>query len=168
MTDPPQDEAQVHHRVERLSHAVYGLILLTAGVGELWAHDEDPAVSAALIFGGAVVLVIAHSYSAFVANMATHDGLPPSSARVKNALDQLTLAIPAAMAVGIMLLAEADVIGLNAAYTATITLSLLALFALGVLIGHHRRWPVPATLVLGLVTAAIGGAVVAVEAAAAH
>jgi hypothetical protein len=168
VSDAPANEALVHHRVERLSHAVYGLILLTAGVGELSAHDEDPAVAAALILGGAIVLVIAHSYSAFVATMATHDELPPSSARVKNALDQLTLAIPAAVAIGILLLAEADVIGLSAAYTATITLSLVALFALGVLIGHHRRWPLPPTIVLGLVTAAVGGVVVAVEASAAH
>ena len=168
MSDAPANEARVHHRVERLSHAVYGLILLTAGVGELSAHDEDPAIAAALILGGAIVLVIAHSYSAFVANMATHDELPPSSARVKNGLDQLTLAIPAAVAIGIMLLAEADVIGLGAAYTVTIALSLVALFVLGVLIGNHRRWPLPATIVLGLVTAAVGGVVVAVEASAAH
>jgi hypothetical protein len=156
-----------YHVVERLAHAVYGLILLTAGVQELRLH-EDARTAIALIAGGALVLVIAHSYSQFVAVTATEESLPSRSAAVANLLDQLALAVSAAVAIAILALAEAGALSTDTAYNVVLAAALTALFALGLAIGYHHSRRLSLGLAIGIANLAVGVIVISVEAAAAH
>ena len=47
-----------NHVVHRLAHAIYGLIVLAAVVGDLSSHDDDLRTAIVLVAGGAVVLVL--------------------------------------------------------------------------------------------------------------
>ena len=166
-TDASNHEAGSKHVVERLAHATYGLILLTAGVQELRLH-EDARTAIALIAGGALVLVIAHSYSQFVAITATEQSFPPRGAAVANLLDQLALAIPAAVAVAILALAEAGAMSTEAAYNVVLTCALAALFAFGVAMGYHHSRRITLGLGIGLANVALGALIITIEASAAH
>lgn len=65
------------HLVHRLAHAIYGLIVLAAVVGDLSTHDDEMRTAIVLVPGGAFVLVFAHSYSQLVATASMADQTPP-------------------------------------------------------------------------------------------
>lgn len=165
-------EAEAHehrdHVVHRLAHAIYGLIVLVAVVGELRLHDDELTSAIAIVAGGALVLVIAHSYSQLVASAAMREGGLPLRVALPILVDQLALALPATIAVGILLLGRTDLISDQTAYDIVVAGSLATLFALGVAIGLHRRRRPVAALLFGVANLAVGLVVVVVEAAAAH
>lgn len=68
-------EVDAHHRAERLSHALYGLIIITATLVAERAHVEEVGEALALLLTTALVLVLAHTYSAFMAERAV-EGRP--------------------------------------------------------------------------------------------
>ncbi len=170
VTGPADDSATYdrHHLIHRTAHAVYGLILLTATVGELRVHHEDARTAIYFIVGGAAVLVVAHSYSQLAAHTAVVEGFPPSREFVAAFVDQLALAIPAAVATVIFLLAEWDIISLDSAYSVTIGAALVALFVLGLAIGLHRHRQATWALGMGVANVAVAVAVIAIEAGASH
>lgn len=157
-----------HHVVERLAHGVYGLILLTATLGELRLHEDDAQSAVTFVAAGAVVLVVAHSYSQLVAQSAIVRAVPSQRQLAATLVDQLPLAIPATLAVAVLLLADRDVIALDSAYTITITGSLAALFAIGVTIGVHRHRRALWGIGIGAANLGLGVVIIGAEAAAAH
>ena len=126
------------HRVHRLAHAVYGLIILTATVGELRLHEEDVGSAIAVVAAGGAVLVVAHSYSAFIAAAAVSRSIPDRQVVVDGLVDQLPLAIPAALTVGVLALAAGGLISLGTALDLALVAALVALFALGLAIGARH------------------------------
>jgi len=157
-----------NHVVHRLAHAIYGLILLAAVVGDLSTHDDDMRTAIVLVAGGAIVLVFAHSYSQLVAAASMTYERPPWAVIGRTLVDQLALAVPAALAVGLFALGAADVISDRAAYNLVILGSLGTLFALGVVMGLHRQKGVAWSLALGVSNTMVGLVIIGIEASAAH
>ncbi|MDX2381336.1 MAG: hypothetical protein QNM02_16435 [Acidimicrobiia bacterium] len=166
--EAPSHHSRHGHVVHRLAHALYGLIILTATVGELATHDEDMETAILIVGVGAIVLVFAHSYSQFVASTSQLAGFPPARVMWSNAVDQLALAIPATLAVGVFALAAGDLIADNVAYNIVLVGTLVTLFGLGLIIGaHHRRtwvWSVG----VGIANTIVGLVIIGIEAGAAH
>ena len=52
-----------------LSHAVYGLILMVAELGELYEHDVEMTEAALLLLGGGGALLIIHTYAGSLGNL---------------------------------------------------------------------------------------------------
>ena len=169
----PSTSAVAHHAdrdhvVHRLAHAIYGLIVLAAVVGDLSTHDGDMRSAIVLVGGGALVLVVAHSYSQLVAAASMYEQTPPWTVILSTVVDQLALAVPAAIAVGVFALGEADIITDRAAYGIVITGTLATLFALGMTIGVHRQKGHVWSAAVGLCNLAVGLVIIGIEAAAAH
>ena len=64
MTDGP-----LEHRIERSSHAIYGLIIITATLVADRQFAEDALISLLALWGATLVLLLAHTYSALVAEL---------------------------------------------------------------------------------------------------
>jgi hypothetical protein len=156
------------HLTHRLAHAIYGLIVLTATVGELRALGEDLATAAVVIAGAFVVLVIAHGYSQIVANTATHDRMPTRTFMVANALDQLAIALPAAVAIAVLALSETGVMSLDVAYDVVLAAAIVVLAATGVLVGRHHDLSRARTVALGAANVAVGVVIIGIEVLASH
>lgn len=152
-----------HRRAERLNHALYGLIIVTATLVAEQAHVTEVGDALGLLLGTALVLLLAHTYSAAMAErtVAGH-GLGSVGRRVV-VLDNLPVLVAIVVPVVLFLLAGVDVMTLQTAYKASIAFSLVALFGLGLFEGREAsmRW-VP-SLLSGAAAAAIGMVVVAVE-----
>ena len=56
--------------VERSSHAVYGLVIITATLVADRVHATDALVSLLALWGATLVLVLAHTYSALIAELS--------------------------------------------------------------------------------------------------
>ena len=56
-----------YRRAERLSHALYGLIIVTATLVAEQSHVTEASHALGLLLGTALVLVLAHTYSAVIA-----------------------------------------------------------------------------------------------------
>lgn len=156
-----------NHVVHRLAHAIYGLIVLAAVVGDLSTHDDDLRTAIVLVGAGGAVLVVAHSYSQLVAAASMYSEMP-RSVIVSTVVDQLALAIPAAAAVAVFALGEAEIISADLAYDIVIVGSLVTLFVLGVTIGFHRKKGVAWSIAVGVGNLAVGLIIIGIEAAAAH
>ena len=156
------------HVLHRLAHAIYGLIVLVAVVGELRLHDDRIDTAIALVASGALVLVVAHSYSQLVATAAMTSGIPARSAVFKTLVDQSALALPALVSLGVLLMARAGAFTPATAYGLIIAGSLVTLVGLGVAIGRHRGHNRRVAVLFGLANLAVGLAVVGVEAAMGH
>ena len=74
-------------QAERLNHALYGLIIVTATLVAERGHVENAGEAIVLLLGTALVLVLAHTYSAAMAARAVggsrpgHGGSPPRRAQ---------------------------------------------------------------------------------------
>ena len=166
--ETPPHHSRHGHVVHRIAHAIYGLIVLTAVVGELSSQDEDMETAIIVVGMGAIVLVFAHSYSELVAATSQVEEFPPASVIWSNAVDQLALALPATLAVAVFALARFEVISDGAAYTTVLVGTLATLFGLGALIGSHRNRSLAWSLGVGVANTVVGLVIIGIEAAAAH
>jgi hypothetical protein len=157
-------EARQHHHAERLSHALYGLIIVTATLVAEKEHLDDPIAAMGGLLGIALVLILAHTYSAWMAERTVDKGRLGAIGRRFVVMDNLPVA--AAIVVPFVLFAFAwlSVLSLQSAYVVSIGFSLIALVGVGVFQAREAsmRWPL--VLLSGAVAAAIGVVVIAVEA----
>lgn len=151
-----------------MAHAIYGLIVLTAVVGDLSTHDDDLRTAMALVAGGAIVLVFAHSYSQIVAVASMRHRRASRQLVVGTLVDQLALAIPAAGALVVFSLGEVGVLSTRVAYNVVIGGSLATLFGVGVMMGRHHGRGGAWSFALGVLNTAVGVVIIGIEAAAAH
>jgi hypothetical protein len=147
-----------------LSHALYGLIIVTATLVAEQSHVTEAAHALGLLLGTALVLLLAHTYSAVIAERTVEGhglGLVGRRLVVEDNLPVLFAIIVPAL---LFILAGADVMTLQTAYKASIAFSLVALFGLGLYEGRTASmgW-IPAVL-SGAAAGAIGLVVVVVEA----
>lgn len=152
-----------YRRAERLSHALYGLIIVTAALMAERSHVTEAGDALGLLLGTALVLLLAHTYSSVVAERAVGGSLGSVGRRMiveDNLPVLLAIAVPAVLFV----LAGADVMALDTAYTVAIIFSLLALFGLGLYEGRVASLSWYHALLSGAAAGVIGVIVVAVEA----
>ena len=151
-------------QAERLNHALYGLIIVTATLVAEREHVDDPAAAIELLLGTALVLLLAHTYSAAMAARAV-DGHPLGAAgRKLVAVNNLPVLLAIAVPVALFALAGLDTISLMVAYRLSIATSLAALFGLGVYEGREASMTWPKAVLSGVAAGGIGLLVIGVEA----
>ena len=155
-------DAQV--QTERLNHALYGLIIVTATLVAEREHVDHAGAAIALLLGTALVLLLAHTYSAAMAARTVDGHSLGAAGRRVVALNNLPVLFAIAVPIALFSLAWLDVITLRAAYVVSIGTSLAALFGLGVYEGREASMSWPKAILAGSAAAAIGLVVIAVEA----
>ena len=157
-------EVDSRHRAERLSHALYGLIIITATLAAERTHVEEVGEAFALLMTTALVLVLAHTYSAFMAERAVEE--KPLTAVAKRLVVADNLPVLSAIVVpsALFLLAGIGWIELSVAFGLSIGFTMAALFALGMYEAHMAGMRGIQKLVGGVSAAAIGALIVGIEA----
>ena len=153
-----------HRRAERLSHALYGLIIVTATLVAEQSHVTEVSDALGLLLGTALVLLLAHTYSSVMAERAVEGGSLGSVGRRMIVEDNLPVLLAIAIPAVLFVLAGADVMTLDTAYTASIVFSLVALFGLGLYEGRVASLSWVHSILSGAAAGAIGVIVVAFEA----
>jgi hypothetical protein len=164
VVDSSNKSAEIHRKAERLSHALYGLIIVTATLMAEHLHVTEVGEAIGLLLGTALVLLLAHTYSATLAERTVEGHSLGSVGRrvvLKNNLPVLLAIVVPTM---LFILAGIGVIALQTAYTAAIAFTLLALFGLGLYAGRSASMSWPKSVLSGAAAGAIGLIVVAIEA----
>lgn len=157
-------QVAIHRRAERLSHALYGLIIVTATLVAEQSHVTEVSDALGLLLGTALVLLLAHTYSAAMAERTVEGGNLGGFGRRMIVEDNLPVLLAVVVPVVLFLFAGADVIALGTAYSAAIVFSLMALFGVGVYEGRVASLGWFHSLLSGTAAGAIGVIVVLVEA----
>ena len=153
-----------HRKSERLSHALYGLIIVTATLVAEQGHVTEVVDAMGLLLGTALVLLLAHTYSAVMAERTVEGHSLGTATRWLVVKDNLPVLIAVVVPAVLFLLAGADLITLQRAYAGAIVFSLLALFGLGLYEGRTASLGWTHSVLSGAAAGAIGLIVVAVEA----
>ena len=166
-TPAPSRSSRLHQPVRgrtTLSHAIYGLILMVAELGELLEYRVEPSEAALWLLAGGLALLLVHVYSGTLGTAA----MSQSPVSVRTVTEQFVEEGPVAVgfaAAAIVLLSTGAVgFDLAVSYGISIAAALIALGGLGALAVVHRP-TLPRRLGAGAMTAAIGGLVVALESA---
>jgi len=162
--DNSSSSAEIHRKSERLSHALYGLIIVTATLVAEQLHITEVGEAMGLLLGTALVLLLAHTYSAVLAERTVEGHSLGSVGRQVVFKDNLPVLLAIVVPALLFILAGIGLITLQTAYTAAITFSLLALFGLGLYEGRTALMSWPKSLASGAAAGAIGLVVVFVEA----
>jgi hypothetical protein len=154
----------LHRRAERLAHALYGLIIVTATLVAEQGHVTEVVDALGLLLGTALVLLLAHTYSGTMAERAVEGHNLGSVGRRIVVEDNLPVLIAIVTPGLLFILAGLGAMSLDTAYTAAIVFSLAALFGLGLYEGRTASMSWSQSLISGAAAGAIGLVVVAVEA----
>jgi hypothetical protein len=154
----------VFRRAERLGHALYGLIIVTATLVAEQGHVTEVADAMGLLLGTALILLLAHTYTAVIAGRAVEGHSLGSVGRRLVVEDNLPVLLAIVAPALLFVLAGIGVLTLQTAYAAAIAFSLVALFGLGLYEGRTASMSWPHSVVSGAAAGAIGLVVVAVEA----
>ena len=151
-------------RAERLSHALYGLIIVTAALGAERVHIAKASEALAVLLSTAVVLVLAHTYSAAMAERAVSGASLGKEGRRTVIVDNIPVVSAVVVPAALFIMAGAGVITLQAAYGAAIAFSLAVLFGLGLYEGRRASLGWTYSVISGAAAGAIGMTVVLIEA----
>jgi hypothetical protein len=149
---------------ERLSHALYGLIIVTATLGAEKAHITEAVDALGLLLATALVLLLAHTYSAVMAERTVEGHSLGAAGRRMVIADNVPVLSAVVVPAILFILAGADVMTLQTAYTAAIVFSLTALFAVGLYAGRQASMGWTHSTLSGAAAGAIGVIVIAIEA----
>jgi hypothetical protein len=151
------------HRSERSAHAVYGLVIITSALVADGQSAADALTSLMVLWGAGLVLVLAHVYSAAVAEVDT-EGRWLSHAE-QHVLIADNIPVLAALVVPSILLVAAGLglLELALAIELSIALSVAALFFLGTFQAHRNGASLGVQLGIGALGGAVGVAVIALE-----
>ena len=157
-------EVSARSRAERLSHALYGLIIITATLVVESGHVEDVDEAMVLLLTTALVLLLAHTYSAYLAERAV-EGKPLSRAAARLVVADNVPVLSAIVVPGALFIAAG--IGwmeLPVAYGLSIGFTIASLFALGIYEAYVAEMRGIRVLASGVGAAAIGLLMVGIEA----
>ena len=154
--------APVYRRSEvALAHAVYGLILTLATLGELINYEVTAGVSVAWLLGAGAVLLLAHLFSDLLAHVAATEDDPDWSEIVSIGREDVAVtggAVGAAVVMAVVWLADLDA---ERALVGCVGLGLLAVGTLSYLaLPQHGR---PLRLVMGAAAVLLGVVIVTLE-----
>ncbi len=165
MTAEDSASAIVRFReAERLSHALYGLIIVTASLGAERVHIAEASEALALLLSTAVVLVLAHTYSAAMAERAVSGASLGMEGRRTVVSDNIPVLSAVVVPAILFILAGADVMALQTAYRAAIAFSVAVLFGVGLYEGRRASMGWVHSTLSGAAAGAIGVFVVVIEA----
>jgi uncharacterized membrane protein YdjX (TVP38/TMEM64 family) len=147
-----------------LSHALYGLIIVTATLVAEQGHVTEVVDALGLLLGTAIVLLLAHTYSSAMAERTVEGHRLGRVGRRLVVEDNLPVLLAIVVPALLFVLAGTDLMTLRTAYTASIVFSLVALFGLGLYEGRTASMGWSQSILSGAAASAIGLIVVAVEA----
>ncbi|MCL1692802.1 MAG: hypothetical protein M3096_03880 [Actinomycetia bacterium] len=150
-------------RGERLSHALYGLIIVTATLVAEKEHVDEASHALAVIIGTGAILFLAHTYSGIVAERVVASARLGSARRRLVARDNLPVLFAIIVPAALFTLVWMGPIALEGAYVASIAFSLMALFGLGLYEGRIESMNWGLSLLSGIGAATIGVLVIAFE-----
>jgi len=153
-----------HHQAERLSHALYGLIIVSATLVAEQEHINEASEALVVLLSTGLVLLLAHTYSAYMAERMVEGHPLGKVGRRLVVADNLPVILSILFPGVLFVLAGVDAIGLQLAYRLSIAFTIVALFGLGVYEGRTASMGPARSLISGISAAAIGLLVITVEA----
>ena len=157
------DQAAGLQRSERLGHALYGLIIVTATVVAEKEHLDEPIHAIGLLAGIGLVLVLAHTYTGWIAErVVAHERL----GRVRRRLlvrNNLPVALAVVVPIVLFGLSWVGLITMEAAYVVAIGFNIVVLIAIGVYEGHGARMSWLGAVLSGTAAGGIGVFVILIE-----
>jgi hypothetical protein len=157
------DRELIFHQTERFAHAMYGLIIITAVLVAEVEHVPDPIDALVIVLGTGVVLLLAHTYVAVVAERTLLKHRLESDERVQVFTDNLPVMIAVIGPSVLFVAAEAGAIDIETAFRWAIGFTLVALYAIGVFEGRRIGYSWIRSLVVGLGGALIGAVIIGIE-----
>jgi tellurite resistance protein TehA-like permease len=156
------------HEMERSSHAIYGLIIITSSLVADRAAAEDAATSLLVLWGAGIVLILAHLYSAVVAEVGEKGRWLSHTERHVLITDNVP--VLAAVVVPSLLLVAAGTgrLELGVALDVAIVLSMVALFVVGIYQARRHGASSAVQVGLGTLGGLIGVIVILMEWLLAH
>jgi hypothetical protein len=151
-------QGSVFRRSESVvAHAVYGLILTMATLGELLEHHVSAGTAVAWLLGSGAVLLVAHLFSDVLAHVASSRDTPNWNEILRVGHEDAAVTVGALMAALVMAVAAVADLDTERALAACAVIGLIALALLSAYAtAHHRR----STQVLMSVSAVVLGAVI--------
>jgi len=161
-------EDTVERAVERSSHAVYGLIIITATLVADRLYATNALESLVTLWGATLVLVLAHTYSAYVAELGLRGHRLTYVQRHVLILDNIPLAAAVVVPTILLVAAGLGLLGLAMAIDLSIVLSIVALFGLGAFQARQQGAPLRNQLAIGALGGGLGLIIIFAEVAFAH
>ena len=158
-----QAEDRVQQHAERSSHAIYGLIIITAALVADREGAEDALTSLLVLWGAGLVLILAHVYSAIVAEVGAEGHWLSHAERHVLIVDNIPVLAAVVVPSILFLVAGLGLIGLDLAIDLSIVLSVAALFALGAYQARRSGASLGVQLGIGALGGAVGIVVIALE-----
>jgi hypothetical protein len=156
------------HEMERSSHAIYGLIIITSSLVADRAAAEDAATSLLVLWGAGIVLILAHLYSAAVAEVGEKGRWLSHAERHVLITDNVPVLAAVVLPSLLLLVAGVGWLELSVALDIAIALSLAALFILGAYQARRHGASTAAQVGLGTLGGLIGVIVILMEWLLAH
>ena len=157
------DQALIFHRTERFAHGIYGLIIITAVLVAEAEHTVDPIDALVIVVGTGLVLLLAHTYVAVVAERTLLRHRLDNDERVEVLIDNLPVLIAVLGPSLLFIAAETGAIEIETAFRWAIGFTVLALYAIGVFESRRVGYTWARSLIMGLGGALIGAVIIAVE-----
>ena len=159
---------QEEREVERSSHAIYGLIIITATLVADRELAESALVSTLVLWGAALVLVLAHVYSALIAQLGESDRRLTYAERHVLIFDNVPVAASVILPTFLLIAAGIGLIGLGVAIDLSILVSLASLFVVGMYQARKQNAPLVHQMAIGMLGAGLGVIVVIAEVTLSH
>ncbi|MGI9641785.1 MAG: hypothetical protein ACR2N9_03275 [Acidimicrobiia bacterium] len=152
------------HSEERFSHALYGLIIITATLAAERLHVESARDALGLLLGTALVLLLVHTYTAVMAVRSVEGHALGNAGRRMVVADNLPVVAAVVVPAAAFILAGIGAIELRTAYQISIGFSIVALILLGLYQGRKSGMSWPKSAVSGAVAGGIGVLMIIFEA----
>ena len=165
MAEAPDQEERA---VERSSHAIYGLIIITATLVADRSYAENAWVSMVVLWGAALVLLLAHVYSSLIARLSSSDRRLTYAERHLLIVDNIPVAASVILPTMLLVAAGLGIVGLWVAIDLSILLSVGSLFAVGMYQARKQGAPLAHQLAIGALGAALGVIVIIAEVTLSH
>ena len=160
-----EGDVAAEHAAERFSHALYGLIIITATLVAERLHVENARDALGLLLGTAFVLLLVHTYTAVMAVRYVEGHPLGTLGRRLVVRDNLPLLAAVVVPAISFVLAGLGALDLLAAYRISIGFCLIALAGLGLYQGRAGGLGWPRSLLSAAAAGGIGLFLVIVEAA---
>jgi len=156
------------HEAERSSHAIYGLVIITATLVADHEFATDALVSMLVLWGAALVLVLAHVYSGLIAQISETDRRLTYAERHVLIADNIPVAASVILPTILLVLAAIGLMDLRVALDLSILVSVGSLFAVGMYQARQQGAPIAHQVGIGALGAALGIVVIMAEVVLSH
>lgn len=164
MTDAESEE----QRSERSAHAIYGLIIITSALVADRELAQDALTSLLVVWGAGVVLLLAHLYSASVAEAGARGRFMSHAERHLLIADNLPVLAAIVVPSVLIILAGVGAMSLSAAIDLSIVTAVVALFIVGAYQARGGGGSVAVQVGIGALGAIVGVAVILLEVILSH